>query len=373
MSKLRHFDWILQAAVVLLITLSVALIFSTSFDKSGGAVDALQQAFFGLLGLGLVVVFGVSDYRVFRRTAGVLYVAMILSLLLVRFLGVTALGATRWINVGFFQFQPSEFAKIVMVIVLAKIFADHQKNLDSPRTLIRSLAYTVPPVLLVATQPDLGSAMVIGAIWFGMSVAAGIPKRFFAYAATAGAAIIPITWFWVFHDYQKSRLMTFLNPSNDPLGAGYNVKQAQIAVGSGGLWGRALGQGTQSQLNFLPVQHTDFIFAVLAEELGFAGALLVLILLLTVTWRALHIAQGAKDFFGYQLAIGIMVIFLFQSLINIGMNTGIMPVTGIPLPLVSYGGSSMLMLLFTIGILQSIASHKGVRPASRVSDQRWIG
>lgn len=355
--RFRHFDWILMAAVLLLLTFSVAVIYATTFTDSGGPSDAIQQAVFALLGIGLVVVFGVTDYRVFRRTAGTLYAISIGSLLLVKLIGASALGATRWIDLGFFQFQPSEFAKVVMVIVLAKIFADNQKNPDG-RTFLRSLAYTLVPVILVASQPDLGTAMVIMATWAGMAIAAGIPKRFFAWAAGITAGLFPFFWFFIFRDYQKNRLMTFINPANDPLGAGYNVKQAQIAVGSGGLWGRTLGQGTQSQLNFLPVQHTDFIFAVVAEELGFVGALLLIGLLVTVAYRALSIARGAKDFFGYQLAMGIMLVVLFQTLVNVGMNTGIMPVTGIPLPFVSYGGSSILMLLLAVGILQSISSRK---------------
>jgi rod shape determining protein RodA len=361
MNRLRNFDWILQTAVVLLLVLSVAVIFGTTFEKSGGPSNAIQQTAFALTGFGLVAVFGMTDYRVFRRVAGTLYLTMLGSLFLVKIIGSTALGATRWINFGFFQFQPSEFAKIVMVIVLAKVFADNQKNLDAPRTMLISLAYTIVPVLLVASQPDLGTAMVIAATWLGMAIATGIPKRFFLYLFGASAAVFPLLWVGVLHSYQKNRIMTFIDPARDPLGAGYNVKQATIAVGSGGLWGRALGQGTQSQLNFLPVQHTDFIFAVLAEQLGFAGSILVVTLLATVVIRALSIAKKARDFFGYQLAIGITTIILFQTLINIGMNTGIMPVTGIPLPLVSYGGSSVLMLLFAVGILQSITSRREAR------------
>lgn len=357
MERLRQFDWILQTAVLLILTLSVAVIFSTTFDGSGGASDAFQQGFFAAVGLGLVVTFGMTDYRVYRRTAGVLYFAMMVSLLLVKFMGATALGATRWIDLGFFQFQPSEFAKIVMVIVLAKVFTDRQKDLGG-RTFLVSLAYTVVPVVLVMSQPDLGTAMVLMATWAGMAIAAGLPKRLFAYVGGLAALSFPVFWFMLFHDYQKNRLITFIDPGNDPLGAGYNVKQAQIAVGSGGLWGRALGQGTQSQLNFLPIQHTDFIFAVLAEELGFIGAVFLLGLLGIVAVRGLVIAAGARDFYGYLLGIGIMTMILFQVLVNVGMNIGIMPVTGIPLPFMSYGGSSILMLLFSIGILQSIASRR---------------
>lgn len=365
--RLRQFDWVLIVAVAILLTFSVAVIYATTFTDSGGASDAVQQAVFALLGFGLVAIFGVTDYRVFRRTAGALYAISLLSLLLVKVIGTSALGAQRWIDLGFFQFQPSEFTKIVMVIVLAKIFADHQKTLDTPRTFFVSLAYTMVPVVLVASQPDLGTALVILATWAGMAIAAGIPKRFFAWAGGAAMAALPVFWFFILRDYQKNRVLTFINPANDPLGTGYNVKQAQIAVGSGGLWGRTLGQGTQSQLNFLPVQHTDFIFAVVAEELGFVGASLLVALLIVVAWRALLIARGAKDFFGYQLAMGIMTVILFQTLINAGMNMGIMPVTGIPLPFVSYGGTSLLMLLFAVGILQSVASR---RDAGRLSGSR---
>lgn len=357
MDRLRQFDWILQTAVLLIITLSVAVIFSTTFDTSGGATDAFQQGLFAAVGLGLVITFGMTDYRVFRRTAGVLYFAMIVSLVLVKLMGATALGATRWINLGFFQFQPSEFAKIVMVIVLAKIFADRQKDLGG-RTFLVSLAYTIVPVVLVMSQPDLGTALVLMATWAGMAIAAGLPKRLFAYVGGLAALSFPVFWFGLFHDYQKNRLLTFINPGNDPLGAGYNVKQSQIAVGSGGLWGRALGEGTQSQLNFLPIQHTDFIFAVLAEELGFIGAFFLLGLLGLVAVRGLVIADGAPDFYGYLLGMGIMTMILFQVLINVGMNIGIMPVTGIPLPFMSYGGSSILMLMFAVGILQSLASRR---------------
>ncbi len=365
MERIRQFDWTLQAAVTLLLSLSVAVIFATTFGDSGsgGTRDAAQQALFALLGTGLVVIIGVSDYRVFRRTAGVLYLIALATLLLVEVIGVSALGATRWIDLGFFQFQPSEFAKIVMVIVLAKVFADHQKTLNTPRTFFKSLAYTLVPVLLVAGQPDLGTAMVFMGTWLGMAVAAGLPKRMFAWTGAVTAGLLPVFWFWLLRDYQKRRVMTLIDPTADPLGAGYNVQQAQIAVGSGGFFGRTLGSGTQSQLNFLPVQHTDFIFAVIAEELGFVGALLLLGLLATVAYRSLAIARGAHDFFGYLLAMGIMLIVIIQTLVNVGMNTGIMPVTGIPLPFVSYGGTSILMLLLAVGILQSVASSRSRRTA----------
>ena len=361
MDRFRNFDWLLLAAVSLLLTISVAVIFTTTFGESGGTGDAIQQFVFALLGFGLVAVIGVTDYRVFRRTAGVLYLVALLFLILVELIGVSALGATRWIDLGFFQFQPSEFAKIVMVIVLAKVLADNQKTLGTARTFFKTLAYTLVPTLLVAAQPDLGTAMVFLGTWLGMIVAAGVPKRFLAGTAGALAVLIPTAWFWFLHDYQKKRVLTLVDPNADPLGAGYNVQQAQIAVGSGGFFGQTLGGGSQSQLNFLPIQHTDFIFAVIAEELGFLGSLLLLALLATIIYRALAIANGSRDFFGYLLAIGIMLIVLVQTVVNVGMNIGIMPVTGIPLPFVSYGGTSILMILLAVGILQSIASARNRR------------
>lgn len=368
MNRFRGFDWLLQTAVALLLAISVAVIFTTGFQQSGsgGAADAVQQFVFALLGFGLVAVIGVTDYRVFRRTAGALYLIAVISLLLVKVIGSSALGATRWIDIGFFQFQPSEFTKIVIVIVLAKIFADHQKSLDAPRVFLKSFVYAAIPTILVASQPDLGTAMVIMATWFGLAIAAGLPKKFFAWVVAGSAVLSPLAWAFAFRDYQKKRLLTLFDPAADPLGAGYNVKQAQIAVGSGGFFGHTLGSGSQSQLNFLPVQHTDFIFAVVAEQLGFLGSLLLLALLAVVVYRSLMIAQGARDFYGYLLASGIMLIIAFQTLINVGMNTGIMPVTGIPLPFVSYGGTSILMLLLAVGILQSVASARS-RPAARFS------
>lgn len=356
MERFRHFDWFLMTAVGLLLAISVSVIFTTTFGDSGGARDAIQQFVFALLGIGLVFVIGVTDYRVFRRTAGTAYLAALVFLLLVELIGSTALGATRWIDLGFFQFQPSEFAKIVMVIVLAKVLADNQKTLGTPRTFFKTLGYTLVPTLLVAAQPDLGTAMVFLGTWLGMIIAAGMPKRLLAGTAGVLAVLIPTAWFWFLQDYQKRRVLTLVDPNADPLGAGYNVKQAQIAVGSGGFFGQTLGGGTQSQLNFLPIQHTDFIFAVIAEELGFLGSLLLLTLLAIIIYRALAIANGSRDFFGYLLAMGIMLIILVQTVVNVGMNIGIMPVTGIPLPFVSYGGTSILMVLLAVGMLQSVAS-----------------
>ncbi|MEX2043404.1 MAG: FtsW/RodA/SpoVE family cell cycle protein, partial [Patescibacteria group bacterium] len=261
MERFRHFDWFLLTAVGLLLVISVSVIFTTTFGDSGGAGDAVQQFIFALLGIGLVLVIGVTDYRVFRRTAGALYLAALVSLLLVELIGSSALGATRWIDLGFFQFQPSEFAKIVMVIVLAKVLADNQKTLGTPRTFFKTLGYTLVPTILVALQPDLGTAMVFLGTWLGLIIAAGMPKRLLAGTAGGLAVLLPAAWFWFLQDYQKSRVLTLVDPNADPLGAGYNVKQAQIAVGSGGFFGQTLGGGSQSQLNFLPIQHTDFIFA----------------------------------------------------------------------------------------------------------------
>jgi rod shape determining protein RodA len=268
------------------------------------------------------------------------------------------LGASRWINLGFFQFQPSELAKLVVIIVLAKFFADHYEQMDRPRYLLWSLGYVAVPLILVLAQPDLGTAMVLGFIWLAMALVGRVRKSHLAVLGLSGLALLPLIYHFL-KPYQRERLLTFINPTADPLRSGYNVVQSTIAVGSGQWFGRGLAAGSQSQLNFLPSQHTDFIFAVLSEKLGFVGGVLLLLLFVVLLARALIIAYRAQDRFGMFLATGIMAMLLFHMFINVGMNVGIMPVTGIPLPFVSYGGTNLLIGLIGVGLLESIAvRHK---------------
>lgn len=351
----RNFDVILLVVTLLLTLTGVLILYSTTFKAAGTAapVDAGHQVVFAVVSLAALATFTVLDYRVWAKYSRILYGLMIFFLVLVIAVGKTALGATRWINLGFFQFQPSELAKLVLIIVLAKFFAEHYEHMDQPKYLLLSLVYVLVPMGLVLAQPDLGTALVLGVIWLAMALSSRVRKVHVAALIAAGLALLPVVYQFL-KPYQKNRILTFFNPAADPLNTGYNVVQSTIAVGSGQWFGRGLASGTQSQLNFLPSQHTDFIFAVLAEKLGFVGSAVLLLLFAALLARAIVIAYRAKERFGMFLAIGIAAMLLFHLFINVGMNLGIMPVTGIPLPFVSYGGTSLLIAMIGVGLLESV-------------------
>jgi len=338
---------------MLLLGFGFAVIYSTTFNISGGS-EALQQMTFAGIGLVGMVLLARMDYRMLKKFSGILYLLTIIMLLATRFLGSTKLGATRWIDLGFFQFQPSELAKVFMVIVMAKFFAENVEQMHRPKVFIRSVVYIGIPTVLVALQPDLGTALTFVIIWGAMLLVSGIKKRYVAGVAGLGLVAMPIVYKYFLKDYQQHRILTFLNPAADPTGTGWNVAQAKIAIGSGQFWGRGLGHGPQSQLNFVPFKHTDFIFAALAEEMGFVGAFSIIVLFAVMLYRILKIASLSRDYFGMFIATGIFAVLFFHIFINIGMNLGIMPVTGIPLPLVSSGGTSVVITLLCIGILESI-------------------
>jgi len=350
---LKNFDWVLLTATLLLLGFGFAVIFSTTFTLSGGS-EAAQQVLFAGVGIFGLVFLARMDYRMLKKFSGILYILTILMLLATKFFGSAKLGATRWIDFGFFQFQPSEVAKVFMVIVMAKFFSDNVEQMHRPKVFIRSLVYIGIPTILVALQPDLGTAMTFAIIWGSMLLVSNIKKSYVVGVAGVTALAMPIVYEFFLKEYQKHRILTFLNPAADPTGTGWNVAQAKIAIGSGQIWGRGLGHGPQSQLNFVPFKHTDFIFAALAEEMGFVGAFAVILLFAIVLYRILRIAMLSRDYFGMFIATGIFAILFFHIFINIGMNLGIMPVTGIPLPLVSSGGTSVVITLFCIGILESI-------------------
>jgi rod shape determining protein RodA len=345
------------ASVLVLLGLGITVIGTT-----GGLSkpDVTSQITYALLGLALLASFARFDYRLLKRYTPLLYVAMLVLLILVHVVGTEILGARRWIDLGFFQLQPSEIAKVIFVIIMAKYLSSRSGETLTPREIVTSAIYMVLPLALVITQPDLGTALVFLVIWLALIISARIRPAHLV--ALIGVIVISIPLVWqLLAPYQQSRLLTFIDPSRDPLGAGYNVTQASIAVGSGGLLGRGLGHGTQSNLNFLPVQHTDFIFAAYTEELGLIGALVLFAIYVLLLFRALRVVRLARDQFGMLLAVGITAIVLFHVLVNVGMNLGIMPVTGIPLPLVSYGGTSIVMTLIGIGILESIVMrHRGL-------------
>ncbi len=310
----------------------------------------------GLLGL---VFFARLDYKVLARVAPIWYVVGLALLLLLLVFGEVVGGSTRSLGVGAVEFQPAEIAKLGMILLLASYLSKNSHNLQRFKTLIVSILIALPVMGLVFLQPDLGSAIVLAIIWFVVVFASGLRRSFLLGLLIAVVATIPIA-VTMLEPYQQSRLETFFSPTSDPQGQGYNVNQSMIAIGSGQLLGRGLGGGTQSTLNFLPSQHTDFIFAVIAEKLGLLGALSVLTLFGLLFWRGLLIIYSAKDRLGALLAIGITTMFFIQVVITIGMNLGLAPVTGLPLPFLAYGGTNLIISLSAIGILLSIGKKQSV-------------
>jgi rod shape determining protein RodA len=348
----KNYDWFLFAATVFLCAIGLTILFSTTYDLNVKS-EATKQVFNMLIGFGALLIFSRIDYRMFKSFTGILYILVIVLLLSVQFFGKTALGAQRWIDFGFFQFQPSLLAQLFMAIILAKYFSENYEELQHFKTVLKSAVYVGIPTGLVAIQPDLGTAFVFVFMWGVMLLVSNAKRIYLLVAGVTGVAALPVVYS-LLHDYQRQRVLTFLNPTADPQGTGWNVNQAMIAIGSGQLWGRGLGKGTQSQLNFIPEKHTDFIFAAMAEELGFLGVSVVLFLFSILFYRGIKIAILARDFLGTYLAVGIMAMLFVHVFVNVGMNIGLLPVTGIPLPFMSYGGTPVLVDLIAIGILESI-------------------
>src|SRR3972149_8723161 len=350
---LKNFDWILFAAIFLLLAMGISVLYSTTLNMVGGSGEALKQLIYA--GIGLVLFFLVSslDYRLLKGYTSFMYIFVLVMLAFLLFYGKTAMGATRWFDFGFFQLQPSEIAKLMMIIIMAKYFAANHEYMNKFKHIVRSFIFMFIPLVLVAMQPDLGTAIVFIMIWIFMVFVSNIKKLYVAFMGVLGLGSLPVIWTFL-ADYQKQRVLTFINPSVDPKGTGWNISQALIAIGSGRFFGRGLGHGPQSQLNFIPEKHTDFIFAAMAEELGFLGIMVFLGLFLVIIIRGIRAAVNSKDLFGMYLATGIVAMILFHVFVNVGMNIGIMPVTGIPLPLTSYGGTSIIITLVSVGILESI-------------------
>ena len=357
----KNFDWVLFSVMMLLVALGLLVIWSTSFKatKVAGLTDVVHQTVFAVLGLVAFFAAARSDYRGWAKLSNWLYGIMVALLVLVLVTSHAVLGAQRWISLGFFQFQPSEFAKLILIVVLAKFFAENYDKLEQPKYLALSLAYLVVPMALVMKQPDLGTALVLMAIWLAMALTSRVRKLHLLVLAGVAVALLPLGM-KMLKPFQRARLETFINPTSDPLHTGYNAVQSTITVGSGQIFGRGLAAGSQSQLNFLPslAQHTDFIFAVLNEKMGFVGGALLLLLFGVLLFRGVRIAYSAQDRFGMFLATGISAMILFHLFINAGMNMGIAPVTGIPLPFVSYGGTSLIVGMAALGLLESVAVRR---------------
>lgn len=360
----QNFDWLLILAVGMLVLLGIVLINNTTaaveglFDTSNLLQDfTFRQILYAGVGFIGLFVLSVLDYRIFAGLQWVFYLVLLALLAIVFALGQFTLGAQRWIPLGPFQLQPSEVGKLLLVLVLAKFLADNSKQMDKWRTLGLSFGIVLLPAIMTYLQPDLGTSLIFMFLWGVMVLAAGLSWKQLLILAAVLAILLPIVYLTL-QPYQRDRITTFLNPTSDPLGAGYNVNQARIAIGSGQVLGRGIGSGTQSQLQFLRIRHTDFIFSVVGEELGFFGGIFFFAVYAFVLMRMLRAAQVSRSTFGRLTAVGFASSLFFQAFVNLGMNVGIMPVTGIPLPFVSSGGSSLVTYLMMIGIIQSILAHE---------------
>ena len=346
-------------AVFLLFCVGLAGIYSVSLgQETVDFTNFKKQAVFGVIGFAVLLFVAFSNYSALSVYSRIFYVVTILSLVSVLFWGEVIRGTKGWFSIFGFGVQPVELAKIALIIVLAKFFSNRLQQFKIDKHIILSLFFVLSMVGPVMLQPDLGSSLVLMATWFILLLLTGIPKKYIVVLLVIFALIMSSAWVFFFEDYQHERIKVFLNPQLDPLGSGYNVTQSIIAIGSGQLWGRGLGFGSQSQLKFIPESQTDFLFAVIAEELGLLGVGIVLTLWTIVFYRLIRIARCARNDFGMFLVLGVTCVLFIHLLINVGMNMGVMPVTGISLPFLSYGGSFLIVSLTMIGIAQSVAIRK---------------
>jgi len=360
---LTFFDWPLILVSLVLSGIGLGLIFSATAQMGeAGRSFVIKQMTWCSLGLVLLAAFLLFDYRLLDRWALWLYLIIVVALISVWVLGKATAGSRRWIELGLMRFQPSEFAKLVVVIVLAKYLHSGAGREDPQLAdLLHPILLLTLPVILVLIQPDLGTAAVMTLIALSMILFAGIGRRALLWAVGAIVCVIPILLLVgdrFLMEYQKKRLITFLNPDYDPLGAGYHIIQSQIAIGSGGVFGQGLLKGTQNQLMFLPVKHTDFIFSILAEEWGFVGCAAVLLLFTALFLRGLSVVGKARDNFGALLAFGCTAVIFWHVVINVGMVMGLLPVVGVPLSFLSYGGSSLLVSFLSVSILINVSMRR---------------
>jgi rod shape determining protein RodA len=357
-----HVDWLLLGAVLLLSGVGIAMIYSTTYvtlPTGGHAGPQVLTQFYALaIGLAALLVCLTIDYRMLAEHSLFLFGALLVLLLFVLFKGVTQMGGQRWIPIGPFHLQPSEFGRMVIALVLAMYFGENRRGARNTSDLVIGGIFTAVPLLLIAKQPDLGTAVTLIPVFIGVAYLAGLRLKLLGILALAGVLVAPIAWKFALKDYQRSRIETFLDPEQDPRGAGYQTIQARVTVGSGGLTGKGFRQGTQGQYKFLPVAHNDFIFSVLAEEQGFVGVLAALGLYLFVILRSIEAARLAKDRLGAYLVGGIISGFAFQVLYNVSMSAGLAPVKGITLPLMSYGGSSLIASLAGFGLILNVRMRR---------------
>ena len=354
LAKYKYFDQPLQISIALLGLAGLALLYSTTVASATGSVFYRQLIFFAI-GLVFYFFFSFFDYHALAKTNRALYVVFVLLLIYLLVLGSRIRGGRRWIDFGFFNFQVAEFAKLVVILGLARLMYLRRGAINTWKNIGWSFLYTLVPAGLVLLEPDLGSAAVMVAIWAGVILISPIKKRLVLILLLIFVAVAGTAWKFALKDFQKDRIMVFINPNLDPKGRGYNVRQATIAVGSGQITGLGFGKGLQSGNKFLPEQQTDFIFAASSEEIGFLGVAALLALYLFLLIRLLRVVRMARDDLGMYIAAGIFFLFFTHILVNVGMNIGLLPVTGIPLPFLSAGGSSLIVALAALGISQNIS------------------
>ena len=357
--KLQELNW----GLVLLITLVAGAGIAMLYSVAGGAMQpwALSQLLKFILGLFVLVAVATIDIRIWISLAYPSYGVALLLLLAVTLMGTVGMGAQRWVSLGGFDLQPSELMKVSLVLALARFL--HGKSVEEvskPLNLALALSMIAVPAVLVVLQPNLGTTLIIVADGCALLFLAGLSWWWIGPTLVAIAAAIPLTWEFLLHDYQRARVETFLDPGSDALGKGWNITQAKIAIGSGGLTGKGFLEGTQSRLNFLPEKQTDFIWTAICEEFGFVGALAILILFGMILFYGVQTAMSARSQFARLLAMGVTLNFFFYIMINGAMVMGLIPVVGIPMPLLSYGGSAMLTVMFGFGLLMSVHIHRQV-------------
>lgn len=352
-SAFKYFDIPLLAVTALLVLIGLAIIYSIAVTSDSMNLVYRQLAFVGIAFIGFFF-FAFYNYQNLSKWHRLAYAFILASLVAVLFLGRDIRGSHRWIDLGFFNFQPAEFAKFVVIVGLARWLYLKRGQINSWKNILLSLLYVLIPGALILQEPDLGSTIIVLGIWFGMLLISPVKKQFILALIVGLLVVSGLTWQFGLRDYQRQRIEVFLDPALDPRGQGYNVQQATIAVGSGHLFGRGFGEGLQSTLRFLPERQTDFIFAATSEEVGFVGSLALLVLYALLLYRLFRALRQTKDDFSMHLIGGVLCMFFGQILVNVGMNMGIMPVTGIPLPLLSHGGSSMVVMLASLGLVQNV-------------------
>lgn len=357
--KFKYFDIPLQIATLLLLVVGLALLYSTSLSGETTATFWRQVAF-AAAGVPLYLFFSFFDYHQLSKVNRMVYVVSVILLIYLLVAGPDIRGGRRWLPLGFASIQLAEFVKIVVIVSLARLLYLRRGQINSWRNVIQSFLVAFIPAALVLVEPDFGSALVIVCVWAGVILVSPIKKQFLITLFLVAVATGGIGWKFFLKDFQKDRIAVFLNPELDPRGRGYNVRQATIAVGSGKLTGRGLGQGLQSQHKFLPERQNDFIFSASSEEIGFLGSMSLAALYYFILYRLLMLVQRSRDDLGMYIAAGMFFLLLTHVIINIGMNIGLMPVTGIPLPFMSSGGSSLMALMVGFGIVQNVAMQSKI-------------